>query len=85
MENCHASQTGAAIKLLVPNLLCNRQTAISRMVVQLASRKIEFFLTMSKEEALEQLSKDDLFIIKEELHLRMLAKKYIYDFKWFLA
>jgi len=55
------------------------------MVVQLASRKIEFFLTMSREEALQQLSKDDLFIIKEELHLRMLAKKYIYDVcKWFL-
>ncbi|XP_066154208.1 huntingtin [Euwallacea fornicatus] len=76
IEDSHTSQTGASVKLLIPNLLFNKQSAVSRFVVRLASRKIEYLLTMSTQEVLEQLSKNDLFIIKEELSIRMMAKKY---------
>lgn len=59
-------------------MLCNRQIAISRMVAHLASRKIEFLFTLPNEEVLTQLSKEDLFIIKEELNVRNLAKKLVH-------
>ncbi|XP_076265784.1 huntingtin isoform X2 [Rhynchophorus ferrugineus] len=76
LENSHSSQTGAVIKLLIPKMLSNRQIAISRMVGNLASRKVEYLFTLPLEEVHCQLSKDDLFIIKEELNLMNLSKKY---------
>ncbi|XP_050315238.1 huntingtin-like [Anthonomus grandis grandis] len=76
IENCHISQTGAVIKLLIPRMLCSRQMAVSRSAAHLASRKIEFLSTMTSEEVLKQLSKEDLFIIKEELNIKNFSKKY---------
>ncbi|XP_030750206.1 huntingtin isoform X2 [Sitophilus oryzae] len=76
LENSHDSQTGAVIKLLIPQMLNNRQIAISRLVANLASRKIEYLFTLSIEQVHSQLSKEDLFKIKEGLNAMHLAKKY---------
>lgn len=75
IEECHASQTGLVLKLLIPNMLKTHQEIISRKAANLASRKIELLLTMSSQEVVKQCSKEDLIQIQQELvRLKLLQK-----------
>lgn len=75
VENAHPSQVGALLCLLLPKLLNCRQLALSRLVANLASRKIELLLTMSMEEVSNQLPKEDLMRIMDLLVETKLVKK----------
>ncbi|KAJ8971469.1 hypothetical protein NQ317_001246 [Molorchus minor] len=65
VENCHSSQIGAVLGLLVPNMLNFRQVALSRMAANLASRKIEFLLTLPMEDVNNQLPKEVIIGMQE--------------------
>ncbi|KAJ8928270.1 hypothetical protein NQ314_019221 [Rhamnusium bicolor] len=75
IENCHPSQVGAVLNLLVPNMLNLRQIALSRMAANLASRKIEFLLTLPMEDVSNQLSKENIIEIQKMLESLKLVKK----------
>uniref|UniRef100_A0AAR5QD03 Huntingtin n=1 Tax=Dendroctonus ponderosae TaxID=77166 RepID=A0AAR5QD03_DENPD len=70
LESCHTSQTSIVLKLLISKMLSNRQILISRIVAQLACRKIEYIFSNPSEEILAGLSRNDL------LNYLMLAKKH---------
>ncbi|KAF5303786.1 hypothetical protein FQR65_LT08121 [Abscondita terminalis] len=76
VENVHPSQIGALLKSLIPNFLDCRHLAISRLVANLANRKIELLLTMSMEEVSNQFPKEDLMQIMDVLVERKLVKKH---------
>ncbi|XP_018571399.1 huntingtin [Anoplophora glabripennis] len=76
IENCHSSQIGPVLNLLVPNMLNYRQVALSRLAANLASRKIEFLLTLPMEEVNNQLSKDDIIKMQKTLMSLHLVKKH---------
>lgn len=63
--------------MLIYNLLDSKELAVSRLVANLASRKIEYLLTLSMEEVNNQLSKDDLVHVVDHLIKLKLAKKYV--------
>lgn len=58
-------------------MLNDRQVIISRLVANLASRKIELLLTMPKEEVNNQITKDNLIMLKNVLVSGNLFKKYV--------
>ncbi|KAK4875471.1 hypothetical protein RN001_011893 [Aquatica leii] len=76
IENVHSSQIGVLLNSLIPNFLDCRQLTLSRLVANLASRKIELLLTMSMEEVCNQFPKEDLLQIMDALVERKLAKKH---------
>ncbi|CAH1990108.1 unnamed protein product [Acanthoscelides obtectus] len=67
IENCHSSQIGAVLKLLVPKILNFHQAVVSRLAANMASRKVEILLTLSPEEVKQLLSKEDLERIQKSL------------------
>ncbi|XP_056637539.1 huntingtin [Diorhabda sublineata] len=75
VENCHQSQIGAVLKLIVPHMLKCHQTAVSRISTNIANRKIEFLFTLSIEEVNTQLSRDDLTSIQSVLVSYNLVKR----------
>lgn len=77
IENAHPNQSGALLNLLLPKFLNSKQLSLSRLAANLASRKIEFLLTMSMEDVISQLTKDDLTKITESLISLKLVKKYV--------
>ncbi|KAJ8959892.1 hypothetical protein NQ318_011628 [Aromia moschata] len=76
VENCHPSQVGAVLNLLVPNMLNFRQVALSRMAANLASRKIELLLTLPMEDVNSQLSKEDIMEMQKTLTSLKLVRKH---------
>nr|CAI5834822.1 unnamed protein product [Callosobruchus analis] len=76
IENCHLSQIGAVLKLLVPGILNFHQAVVSRLAANMASRKIEVLLTLSPEEVQELLSKEDLLGIQRSLIDLKLVKRH---------
>ncbi|KAJ8914559.1 hypothetical protein NQ315_010023 [Exocentrus adspersus] len=76
IENCHSSQIGLVLKLLVPSMLNYRQVALSRLAANLASRKIEFLLTLPMEDVNNQLSKEDINKMQQALISLHLVKKH---------
>lgn len=68
--------------LLLPKFLNSKQLSLSRLAANLASRKIEFLLTMSMEDVTNQLTKDDLTKITESLIALKLVKKYAVNFRY---
>lgn len=75
VENCHQSQIGTVLKLIVPHMLKCHQTAVSRKSTNIANRKIEFLFTLSMEEVNTQLSRDDLNRIQSVLVSYNLVKR----------
>lgn len=76
VENCHPSQSGALLVLLIPQFLTCRQLALSRYASTLASRATELLLTMTIEEVNEYLAKDDLLLVINKLIEAKLVKKH---------
>nr|CAH7759250.1 unnamed protein product [Callosobruchus chinensis] len=76
IENCHSSQIGAVLKLLVPGILNFHQAVVSRLAANMASRKIEVLLTLPPEEVQEFLSKEDLLGIQRSLIDLKLVKRH---------
>lgn len=75
VENINLAVVGNLIKLLIYNLLDSKELAVSRLVANLASRKIEYLLTLKVEEVNNQLSKEDILTIMNYLVQNKLAKK----------
>ncbi|XP_008191527.2 huntingtin [Tribolium castaneum] len=75
VENTHPYHTGTLLKLLLPKLLISKELAVSRLVANLASRKIELLLTMSMAEVHEQLAKEDLLAIIKKIAALNLVRK----------
>lgn len=75
VENVHSAQIGSLLNLLLPEFLNSRQLSVSRVVASLASRKIELLLTMTMDEVVNQLPKDELIKIMDSLVTLKLAKK----------
>lgn len=75
VENVHVSQIGELLKLLLPKMLECRQSALSRLVSNLASRKIELLLTMPMGEVTGQLPRDELIRVMDSLIESKLVKK----------
>ncbi|RZC38340.1 huntingtin-like [Asbolus verrucosus] len=69
-------KNGISKDLLLPELLISRELAISRLVANLASRKIELLLTMSMKEVAVQLPKEELLEMIEKLVVLNLVKKH---------
>ncbi|XP_024941677.1 huntingtin isoform X2 [Cephus cinctus] len=76
VEGAHNSQSGPLILALVPRLLASKHLALSRMAAKIASRKAETLLTLSMDEANEQLPKEDLIKTMDILQSTKLAKKH---------
>ncbi|XP_014488672.1 PREDICTED: huntingtin isoform X2 [Dinoponera quadriceps] len=76
IEGAHHSQSGAVIMTLIPRLLSTKYLALSRMAAKIASRRVEILLTMSLEDVIGQLSKDDVVRIMDILQTTKLAKKH---------
>lgn len=75
IEQSHRNQTGDVVKLVIPNFLKTHQEAVSRKSALLASRKIELLLTMSSQQVFQQLAKEDLVSLQNELvKLKLLHK-----------
>lgn len=71
------SQIGELLKLLLPKMLECKPSALSRLVSNLASRKIELLLTMSMGEVTEQLPRDELISLMDSLIESKLVKKQV--------
>nr|XP_023020492.1 huntingtin [Leptinotarsa decemlineata] len=76
IENCHQSQIGPVLNLLIPDMLKCHQAVVSRMAANLASRKIEMLLMMPMEDVSNQLSKETLTKIQRLLVSLNLVKKH---------
>ncbi|CAH1155948.1 unnamed protein product [Phaedon cochleariae] len=76
IENCHSSQIGLVLNLLIPDFLKFHQAVVSRMAATLASRKIEMLLTMPMEDVNGQLTKENLNRILHSLVTLNLVKKH---------
>ncbi|XP_029667120.1 huntingtin isoform X1 [Formica exsecta] len=76
IEGAHHSQSGAVILTLIPRLLSTKYLALSRMAAKIASRRVEILLTTGAEDAIDQLSKDDLVKIMDTLQTTKLARKH---------
>ncbi|CAG9829715.1 unnamed protein product [Diabrotica balteata] len=75
IENCHQSQIGTVLNLLIPHMLKFHQAAVSRRASNIANRKIEELLTLSMEEVSNQLSKEELVKMQRDLVNCNLVKK----------
>lgn len=75
IENCHPTQSGALLLILIPHFLTCRQLALSRYASALASRATELLLTMTIEEVNQHLAKDDLVLVINNLIESKLIKK----------
>lgn len=76
VENCHPTQSGSLLLVLIPQFLMCRQLALSRYASALASRATELLLTMTLEEVNQHLAKDDLVLIINNLIEVKLVKKH---------
>lgn len=76
MEAAHQSQSGAVILALVPRFLVSKHLALSRMAAKIASRRAEILLASSAEVAVDQLPRDDLLQLMENLRTTKLARKH---------
>ncbi|XP_066585967.1 huntingtin isoform X2 [Prorops nasuta] len=76
IECTHHSQCGAVILFLVPRLLSVKYLVLSRMAVKIARRKVEILLTLSTRDATEQLPRDDLVRLMDQLQMNRLFKKH---------
>ncbi|KAF5273906.1 hypothetical protein FQA39_LY01021 [Lamprigera yunnana] len=76
MKNIHSSQVGTLLNSLLPNFLDCRQLTLSRLVTNLASRKIELLLTMPPEEVRNQFPREDLEHIMDLFVKQKLVKKH---------
>lgn len=75
MENISATEVGNLVKFLTYNLLDSKELAMSRLVANLAGRKIEYLLTLKLEEVNSQLSKEDVLQMMKYLVNTKLSKK----------
>lgn len=75
IENVHPAQIGTLLNLLLPGFLNTKLISLARMVANLASRKVELLLTMTMDEVVAQLPKEDLVKMMESLVELKLAKK----------
>jgi huntingtin len=60
LEGANQSQSGQLLLVLVPRLLRTKYLALSRMAAKIASRRLELLLALGKDEALTQITRDDL-------------------------
>ena len=63
------------MNILVSILLRTKQLAISRQIINLATRKTEYLLTLSMEEVHVQLSKETLVNLMKKLISDRLTRK----------
>ncbi|RZF49148.1 hypothetical protein LSTR_LSTR008434 [Laodelphax striatellus] len=67
LETVHPRDSGAVLKLLAPILLKHPHLVVTKRATALASRRVEFLLTLEKSDVTAQIEKEDLQKLIESL------------------
>ncbi|GJQ87772.1 hypothetical protein Trydic_g18631, partial [Trypoxylus dichotomus] len=73
IQDCHGTQTGSSILLLIESLLNCRHLAVLRTVVNLTCRKLEYLLTFDVPDIKRQIRGEDLRALTDRLVENKLA------------